>query len=142
MNAVLNLLLIFTGVVIIGTVAIYAVESQTESEINTILDAVWWTVATITTVGYGDIVPLSELGRIIGIFYMFFGVTFIALSISIVGTRLYKKKFEKEEEMAFDQKKILGIIKKLEDKQNEMSQSLKEIRDSLKQNKEEFKKEI
>ncbi len=142
MKAVLNLLLIFTGVVIIGTVAIYAVESQTESEINTILDAVWWTVATITTVGYGDIVPLSELGRIIGIFYMFFGVTFIALSISIVGTRLYKKKFEKEEEMAFDQKKILGIIKKLEDKQNEMSQSLKEIRDSLKQNKEEFKKEI
>ena len=142
MKAVFNLLLIFTGVVIIGTVAIYAVESQTESEINTILDAVWWTVATITTVGYGDIVPLSELGRIIGIFYMFFGVTFIALSISIVGTRLYKKKFEKEEEMAFDQKKILGIIKKLEDKQNEMSQSLKEIRDSLKQNKEEFKKEI
>ena len=142
MKAVLNLLLIFTGVVIIGTVAIYAVESQTESEINTILDAVWWTVATITTVGYGDIVPLSELGRIIGIFYMFFGVTFIALSISIVGTRLYKKKFEKEEEMAFDQKKILEIIKKLEDKQNEMSQSLKEIRDSLKQNKEEFKKEI
>ncbi len=134
MKAVLNLLLIFTGVVIIGTVAIYAVESQTESEINTILDAVWWTVATITTVGYGDIVPLSELGRIIGIFYMFFGVTFIALSISIVGTRLYKKKFEKEEEMAFDQKKILGIIKKLEDNQNEMSQSLKEIRDSLKQN--------
>ena len=142
MKAVLNLLLIFTGVVIIGTVAIYAVESQTESEINTILDAVWWTVATITTVGYGDIVPLSDLGRIIGIFYMFFGVTFIALSISIVGTRLYKKKFEKEEEMAFDQKKILRIIKKLEDKQNEMSQSLKEIRDSLKQNKEEFKKEI
>jgi voltage-gated potassium channel len=142
MQAVLNLLLIFTVVVIIGTVAIYAVESQTESEINTILDAVWWTVATITTVGYGDIVPLSELGRIIGIFYMFFGVTFIALSISIVGTRLYKKKFEKEEEMAFDQKKILGIIKKLEDNQNEMSQSLKEIRDSLKQNKEEFKKEI
>ena len=142
MKAVLNLLLIFTGVVTIGTVAIYAVESQTESEINTILDAVWWTVATITTVGYGDIVPLSELGRIIGIFYMFFGVTFIALSISIVGTRLYKKKFEKEEEMAFDQKKILGIIKKLEDKQNEMSQNLKEIRDSLKQNKEEFKKEI
>ena len=136
MQAVLNLLLIFTGVVIIGTVAIYAVESQTESEINTILDAVWWTVATITTVGYGDIVPLSELGRIIGIFYMFFGVTFIALSISIVGTRLYKKKFEKDEEMAFDQKKILGIIKKLEDNQNEMSQSLKEIRDSLKQNKE------
>ncbi len=142
MKAVLNLLLIFTGVVIIGTVAIYAVESQTESEINTILDAVWWTVATITTVGYGDIVPLSDLGRIIGVFYMFFGVTFIALSISIVGTRLYKKKFEKEEEMAFDQKKILGIIKKLEDKQNEMSQNLKEIRDSLKQNKEEFKKEI
>ncbi len=142
MQAVLNLLLIFTGVVIIGTVAIYAVESQTESEINTILDAVWWTVATITTVGYGDIVPLSDLGRIIGIFYMFFGVTFIALSISIVGTRLYKKRFETEEEVAFDQKKILGIIKKLEDKQNEMSQNLKEIRDSLKQNKEEFKKEI
>ncbi len=134
--------MLFLIVIIIGAVAIFIVESPTDSSINTPLDAVWWTVATITTVGYGDKVPETVLGRIIGIFYMFFGVTLIALSISIAGTKLYKNRFEQEEKMMLDQKTILEIIKKLEYNQNKINQNIKEIKDSLKQNNEEFKKEI
>ena len=142
MKFIINFLVLFAVVIIIGTVAIFIVEAPIDSQINTPLDALWWTVATITTVGYGDKVPETVLGRIIAIFYMFFGVSLIAVSISIAAAKIYNKRFEQDEKMMLDQKKILGIIKKLEDKQNEMSQNLKEIRDSLKQNKEEFKKEI
>jgi voltage-gated potassium channel len=132
----LNFLIIFSAVVIIGATTIYIVEVPIDSQINTPLDAVWWTVATITTVGYGDVVPETFLGRVIGIFYMFFGVTLMAVTISIVGTKIYKRTFEQDEVVSINQKTILDTIKKLQDNQKEINQSLKEIKESLKQNKE------
>ena len=136
MKIVLNLLIIFVSVIIIGATAIYIVEMRVDSQINSPLDAVWWTVATITTVGYGDVVPETTLGRIIGIVYMFFGVTMMAVTISIVGTKIYKRRFEQDEAVSVNQKIILDTIKKLQDNQKEINQSLKEIKESLKQNKE------
>ena len=136
MKIVLNFLIIFIVVIIIGVIAIYIVEVPVDSQINTPLDAVWWTVATITTVGYGDVVPKTFLGRVIGIFYMFFGVTMMAVTISIVGTKIYKRRFEEDEAVSVNQKTILDTIKKLQDNQKEINQSLKEIKESLNQNKE------
>ncbi len=136
MKIVLNFLIVFSVVITIGAIAIYIVEVPTDSQINTPLDAVWWTVATITTVGYGDVVPKTFLGRVIGIFYMFFGVTTMAVIISIFGTTLYKRKYEQDEAVSVNQKTILDTIKKLQDNQKEINQSLKEIKESLKQNKE------
>jgi voltage-gated potassium channel len=133
---VLNFLIVFSVVISIGAIAIYIVEVATDSQINTPLDAVWWTVATITTVGYGDVVPKTFLGRVIGIFYMFFGVTTMAVIISIFGTKLYKRQYEQDEAVSVNQKTILDTIKKLQDNQKEINQSLKEIKESLKQNKE------
>ena len=136
MKIILNFLIVFSGIIIVGATAIYIVEVPVDSQINSPLDAVWWTVATITTVGYGDVVPKTFLGRVIGIFYMFFGVTLMALIISIFGTKLYKIKFEQSEAVSVNQKTILDTIKKLQDNQKEINQILKEIKDSLKQNKE------
>jgi voltage-gated potassium channel Kch len=134
-NAVLTLFAIFTAVIAIGSIAIYIVEEPVDSQINSPLDAIWWTVATVTTVGYGQIIPETLLGRIIGILYMFFGVTLIAVSISIAGTRIYRKRFLQDEKMAREQETILELIKKLETAENEMKKELKEIKDSLNQNK-------
>ena len=137
MNSLIYLLFAAAGTVIIGSFLIFSVESQEpDSQINSMLDAVWWTVATITTVGYGDVVPQTFLGRVIGVFYMFFGVTSMAVIISIFGTKLYKRKYEQDEKVSVNQKTILDTIKKLQDNQKEINQSLKEIKDSLKQNKE------
>jgi voltage-gated potassium channel len=54
-------------------------------------------VATVTTVGYGDIVPVSNIGRIVALFYMFFGIAMIAILLSVITNTFYKRKFEKEE---------------------------------------------
>jgi voltage-gated potassium channel len=46
--------------------------------INSFFDALWWSIATITTVGYGDIYPTTALGRIIAAFTMVVGITTLA----------------------------------------------------------------
>jgi voltage-gated potassium channel len=47
-------------------------------------DGIWWAIVTIPTVGYGDIVPTTTWGRIIGSVVIVFGVTFLSFLIAIV----------------------------------------------------------
>jgi len=122
-NKLFYLLFASAAVIIIGTLVIYHVESPNEnSEINTYLDAAWWTVATVTTVGYGDIVPVTETGRIVALVYMIFGITILAVFLSVLGTSFYRRRFEKEEkEFTHAQKIIIQKIEDLEKKQDELA---------------------
>jgi voltage-gated potassium channel len=47
--------------------------------IHSFFDALWWSAATITTVGYGDIYPVTAVGRIIAIFTMIVGISTLAV---------------------------------------------------------------
>lgn len=60
---------------------VYFLERHHDGNITTFFDAFWWGVSTITTVGYGDIVPESKFGRIIGVVLMYTGtVIFVAFT--------------------------------------------------------------
>ena len=54
----------------------YFFESGINENVSSYLDAAWWALCTISTVGYGDIVPVTIEGRIIGAFLIIVGVTF------------------------------------------------------------------
>ena len=54
-----NLLILF------GSLSIYLLEHDTNSSVATLLDAVWWAVATVTTVGYGDVSPQTPAGKVV-----------------------------------------------------------------------------
>ena len=98
MNKTIALFIASGLVILVGTIVMYNIESQVpNSKIKTLLDALWWCVSAVTTVGYGDIVPVNYIGRIVAIFYMFFGISMIAILLSVVTTTFYKKRFEKEE---------------------------------------------
>jgi len=60
--------------VIFSSIAILQVEDDANSNIKTAEDALWWSYATITTVGYGDKYPVTTEGRIIAVFLMTTGV--------------------------------------------------------------------
>ncbi len=61
-------------IIIFSSISILIVETVPESNIKSAEDAVWWTMATLATVGYGDRYPVTTEGRIIGIFVMIAGV--------------------------------------------------------------------
>lgn len=85
-------------VILVGTIVMYDIESQVpNSKIKTYLDALCRCVSAVTTVGYGDIGPVSDIGRIVAIFYMFFGISMIAILFSMITNTFYKKRFEKED---------------------------------------------
>lgn len=47
-------------------------------------DTLWWAAQTVTTVGYGDVVPMSNGGRVIGLVVMVFGVAAVSLITALV----------------------------------------------------------
>src|SRR5215831_1875369 len=53
---------------------------------GTIPDAMWWAIVTLGTIGYGDVVPLTALGRVVASFTIFLGLIMIALPIGIIST--------------------------------------------------------
>ena len=136
MNKLLSLLLVAAGTIVIGSFVIFYVESDhPDSQINSMLDAVWWTIATVTTVGYGDIVPVTDAGKIVAIFFMFFGIGTLAIFLSVLGTRFYKRRFEKEEkEISHAQKLILDRMDDLEKNQEKLLKDLRDLVDELKGN--------
>jgi len=133
-NKLFYLLFASAGVVVTGTFVIFSVESNQEnSQINSMLDALWWTVATVSTVGYGDVLPVTDTGKIVAIFYMFFGIGILAVFLSVLGTSFYKKRFEKDEkEISHAQKLILERMNDLEKNQENMQKDLKELIGKLK----------
>jgi voltage-gated potassium channel len=69
----------------------YFVERNTNEGISTYKDAVWWAFSTITTVGYGDVAPQTDLGRIIAGVLMFIGICIFGILVSNLTAWLVEK---------------------------------------------------
>jgi voltage-gated potassium channel len=81
-----TLLLLLCGTMF-AAAAMHAAEGAVQPEVfGTIPDAMWWAITTLTTVGYGDAVPITALGRIIGGLTMIMGLGLFALPVGIIAT--------------------------------------------------------
>jgi len=72
----------------LGGLSTYLVEYKFNPSINNVFDGLWWALVTVTTVGFGDVVPITTLGRIIGAVLMIGGMFTLALFAGIVGSSL------------------------------------------------------
>ena len=113
-------------VVILGTL-MYIVEGQ-QNGFDNIPKSIYWAVVTLTTVGYGDVVPITTLGKTVAVFIMLLGYAIIAVPTGIVSSELTKNSkqnkqenkqseiIEKEEEILSKEEEILKKLDSLEKK--------------------------
>jgi len=78
------------GMAFLFGVSAYLFEHARNPAFATIGDSLWWAIVTITTVGYGDIVPQSTGGRLVAVLAMVFGIAVYSLVIANV-TRLVEQ---------------------------------------------------
>jgi len=82
-------------IVLAGAIAVLAVEyNDPNSVIKDFFDAIWWSLVTITTVGYGDLVPITFWGRIIGIIFIFLGFTIFSIFTAFIASSFIDKKIK------------------------------------------------
>ena len=89
------LLSIMLLVIILGTL-MYIIESSVRTNgFENIPNSIYWSIITLTTVGYGNIVPMTILGKIVASFIMILGYGIIAVPTGIVTAEFSRKRKEK-----------------------------------------------
>jgi voltage-gated potassium channel Kch len=103
---VVVLVLVF---VVVAGAAVAMVDSE---NVGSIEDGIWWALTTVTTVGYGDVVPRSTLGRVVAGVVMLVGIGFFALLTAVAAT--FVKQDEKPEELRLQLEDIVARLERIE----------------------------
>jgi len=83
----LSVLVIFLMVLFLAAVSVYFLERDVQpGTFGSVPAALWWAIATLTTVGYGDAVPITPLGRLVAAFVMICGLGVFGLWTGILAT--------------------------------------------------------
>jgi voltage-gated potassium channel len=78
---------ILTGAVLLFASLLYAIEHKVQPDkFGTIPQAMWWAIVTLGTVGYGDVVPITPLGKAVAVFAVIGSFVMIALPVAIIAT--------------------------------------------------------
>jgi voltage-gated potassium channel len=83
-----------TFLVTIGGTLIVVFEGAINQQFGAIADGIWWAIVTMTTVGYGDKVPVSTGGRVIGIMIMFIGVALVSVFTATISSIFITRKIK------------------------------------------------
>ncbi|MDA0897471.1 MAG: ion transporter [Proteobacteria bacterium] len=88
LSATLYLLLV---AMFFSSAALYVLEGELQEGFRSIPDAMWWSIITLTTVGYGDVSPVSALGKVVGALTAIMGVMTVAMMTGIVASSFANK---------------------------------------------------
>ncbi len=114
--------------------ALYFFEHGVNPDIQSFFDSFWWGVATITTVGFGDVVPVTAAGKAIGILLMYTGTVLFISFTGVLVSLWMREEVERE---------IFPLEKEIKEEERETIQVekiLHEIRDRLQRIEQNLKK--
>ncbi|HEM49070.1 MAG TPA: hypothetical protein ENO27_02550 [Caldithrix sp.] len=93
---VIRAALLIVLVTIIASILIELFESSQNDAFSTFWDSAWWVIVTITTVGYGDKIPVTPLGKIIGVLIMFVGIALLSVVTATISSILVTRKIKED----------------------------------------------
>ena len=93
---VLHLFLLVLGLIGLGTLGFFLSETHIVSWETRLWKASWWALVTLTTVGYGDVVPETAAGRLVGAGLMFGGLLMLSLLTATIASVFIERKFRRE----------------------------------------------
>ena len=86
-RALFGCLVITLGIALVAATLMHLAEGRVQPDkLGTIPQALWWAIVTLGTIGYGDVVPVTALGKLIATGTIFFGLVVIALPVGIIAT--------------------------------------------------------
>lgn len=98
----LSLMVLMLVLVLSSSVMFMVEQDQPDTQFTSVPASMWWGMMTITTIGYGDMYPMTTLGRIVGSIVGFLGICVFALPVGIMGAGfteyMEKKRSEENEE--------------------------------------------
>jgi len=97
---VLSFFFILFVLIIISFIMFYTEREAQPEVFSSIPATMWWGIATITTVGYGDIVPVTTLGKFLGGFFAIAGVGLLALPAGILSSGFFEMMHNKDRDKA------------------------------------------
>lgn len=114
-----------------ATTIVYFLERNINPKMTTFFDYIWWGVSTTTTIGYGDMLPITLLGRIIAIGLMYTGAVLFVTFTGVILTVLMEKQVELEinplekeiRQTEKEQKEIVLLLRQIIEKINNLEQN-------------------
>ena len=85
--------------ILFSSVSMYYIEYDAQPEVfNNAFSGLWWAISTLTTVGYGDIYPITIIGKIIGAFIAVLGIGLVAVPTGIISAGFIEQMTDSKEE--------------------------------------------
>lgn len=88
--------LLAASILVVGAILETVIEGSRGGEIRSLGDALWYAVVTMTSTGYGDVVPATGAGRVVGALLMFGGVTVLSVVTATVASVLVAQRIKEE----------------------------------------------
>jgi len=118
--------------VFISSMIFLALEKAVNPSVNSMIDAVWWSFSTITTVGYGDITPITFWGKILGIVLMIVGTGLFVSYTALFANAMLGREFTRlGRRVTMIGKNVKGIQSELHEEEEILGNQIRNLNSSL-----------